>query len=90
MSWVLKDGADKYGGIIIVVVVVVNKYNALIIGVGGGYPKICNTYNILLSIGIGSTTEGAPLGFSKFFGKLDRIVLFCNQSSLTSKQNNGK
>ena len=41
MLWVLKDGADKYGGIIIVVVVVVvvvNKYNALIIGVGGGYP----------------------------------------------------
>jgi len=38
MSWVLKDGADKYGGIIIIIIVVVNKYNALIIGVGGGYP----------------------------------------------------
>ena len=85
MSWVLKDGADKYGGIIIVVVVVVNKYNALIIGVGGGYPKICNTYNILLSIG---TVH--HLGFSKFFGELDTIVLICHQSSLTSKQNNGK
>jgi hypothetical protein len=39
MSWVLKDGADKYGGIIIVVVVV-NKYNALIIGVDGGWVSV--------------------------------------------------
>jgi len=37
MSWVLKDGADKYGGLI-KVVVVVNKYNALTIGLGSGDP----------------------------------------------------